>query len=210
MISAKMGRYSYSGRQEADSLKKIQIWWLNKNGYLVSGWISGTIKWTNGWTGKETSVGIQSGIKGSNDYIRIWYTQTNLNDEKKDFDYEIPLTTTPCYFGGVRYWFKCPWYSNGVYCGRRVGVLYLGGDYFACRHCYGLTYNSRNLSGWSKLAGQVISIPELEKLKLNVKKKFYKGKTTRSFNRFLKKEQKSFRQLQIMAFGLERKRRLLT
>jgi hypothetical protein len=34
-------------------------------------------------------------------------------------------------------------YSNGQYCGRRVAVLYGLRDYFACRHCYRLAYESQ-------------------------------------------------------------------
>lgn len=54
--------------------------------------------------------------------------------------YAVPLTTTPVAHRGTRWWFRCP----AVGCGRRVRKLYLapGGTYFACRHCYGLTYES--------------------------------------------------------------------
>jgi len=57
---------------------------------------------------------------------------------------DIPITTTPCYYGGVRYWFLCPAVVDGLLCENRVGKLYLppGGKVFACRHCYGLTYES--------------------------------------------------------------------
>ncbi|MHC4855681.1 MAG: hypothetical protein ACYS72_04690 [Planctomycetota bacterium] len=56
----------------------------------------------------------------------------------------IPITTTPCHFGGVRHWFLCPASVDGVLCENRVGKLYLppGGSVFACRHCYDLTYES--------------------------------------------------------------------
>lgn len=194
-----MGRWSYSSRQEADGLKKIQLWRIKKYGFL-SGWgNAGTIKWTHSFSGSESSVGIQTLVHGEEQYLKIYYTQTDSDDTKRDFDYKIPLTTTPCYFGGKRYWFVCPWYANGVYCGRRVGVLYLGGNYFACRHCYNLTYNSRNLSGYSKVAGQVISIPELEKLRESVRCEYYAGKMTRRYKRYLRKQEKSLFQLRVMA-----------
>ena len=198
-----MGRWSYSSRQEADSLKKIQIWWLKKYGYLDNGWKSGMIKWTNNWSGKETSVSIQVNIFENDNYVQLFYTRTNSNDEKKDFDYKIPLITTPCYFGGQRFWFICPWYTNGKYCGRKVGVLYLGGDVFACRHCYNLTYESRNLSGIWKSFGNVISVPELENMEKKIKRETYKGKLTRKYNNFLKKKEKSLRQMVMVAYGLK-------
>jgi len=57
---------------------------------------------------------------------------------------DISITTTPCYYGGVRNWFLCPAVVKGVLCENRVGMLYLppGGEVFGCRHCYGLTYES--------------------------------------------------------------------
>ena len=57
---------------------------------------------------------------------------------------DISITTTPCYYGGVRYWFLCPAVVDGVLCENRVGKLYLppGGELFGCRQCYGLTYES--------------------------------------------------------------------
>jgi hypothetical protein len=49
----------------------------------------------------------------------------------------IPIVTTPCYFGGVRFWFMC-------HCGERVGVLYAPGAFWQCRHCYRISYQSSN------------------------------------------------------------------
>lgn len=57
---------------------------------------------------------------------------------------DIPITSTACHYGGVRYWFLCPAVKDGLLCENRVGVLYLppGGSVFACRHCWDLTYDS--------------------------------------------------------------------
>ena len=46
--------------------------------------------------------------------------------------------------GGRRPWFRCEAYPNGKYCGRRVAILYSGGEHFACRHCFRLAYESQN------------------------------------------------------------------
>lgn len=196
-----MSYWRYSKKQEADDFKKVEISFLKKHGYLDTVSLSGTVRWSR--NGENTgNISIQSQIT-SEPHIRFIYTQTDRStEEKTDFDYKIPLVTTPCHFGGVRYWFQCPWYANGVHCGRRVGVMYLGGKYFACRHCYNLTYNSRNLSGVSKLLGQVISMPDLDDLKDQVKRKMYAGKMTRRYQRFLRKEWKSMRQMKIIADGL--------
>lgn len=48
------------------------------------------------------------------------------------------LIRTIANFGGIRYWFICP------YCKRRVGTLYKPKNEirFKCRHCHNLTYKS--------------------------------------------------------------------
>ena len=193
------------GRQEADYLNKVEIWWLNKYGYL-QGWKSGGIKWRHGWSGNESSIGIEGNTLGDEKYVRFFYTITRHDGEKKQMDYKISLTTTPCNYGGLRYWYICPLSVNGRYCGRRVGTLYNGGDYYGCRHCYNLTYNSRNLSGVSKVAGQVISMPELDKLESEVKRQHYAGKMTRRYRSYLRKQEKSLHQLQVMVGAFSRKK----
>lgn len=197
-----MGRYYFSKKEEADYLKQVSVTFLNKNDYFSCGFHSGSINWSR--QGMKTgNISIRSYISEDEQYVELIYTQTDrTSEEKTDLDYKIPLITSSCHFGGKRYWFKCPWYSNGVYCGRRVGVLYLSDKYFACRHCNNLTYNSRNLGGLSKTAGQVISYPYLDELRQQVKRDYYAGKMTRKYKKLLKKEKQSERQLLIMAIGL--------
>lgn len=177
-------------KTEADSLKKIQVWRLKKLGFLQGFWASGSLRWTNSWSGKESSVGINVLLNESEKYLRIHYTQTKEDGDKKDFDYKIPFTTTSCYFGGFRYWFICPWYANRVYCGRRVGVLYLGGDYFACRHCYDLSYTSKNQSKskWSLILDPLFKRDEIAEKKYKLRVKFWKGKPTKRYRKLEQKE----------------------
>jgi hypothetical protein len=49
----------------------------------------------------------------------------------------VPITWTTCHFGGRRPWFVCP------HCGRRIAVIYIAGEYVACRRCLGLAYASQ-------------------------------------------------------------------
>ena len=181
-----MGRYYWSKKEEADSLKQVSVSFLRKHGYFNTGWYSGTITWSR--NGKETgNINIQSFISNNEQYVKFIYTQTDNNTgEKKDLDYKIPLTTTPCYFGGKRYWFVCPWHTNGVYCGKRVGVLYLSGKYFACRHCHNLTYNSRNENRKYKhypLFAVLDGYKKAEEIEKQIKRRFYAGKPTRKQRR---------------------------
>src|SRR5262245_6378563 len=50
--------------------------------------------------------------------------------------YRIPVTWTPCPYGGRRPWLVCPTMA----CGRRVAKLYLCDGSFRCRGCHRLTY----------------------------------------------------------------------
>ena len=181
-----MGRWSYGGKTEADDVKKIKASFLRKHEYFC-GWRSGTITWTSGWSEDKSSVGIEASVMNGENYLRIHYTQTdNDSEEKKRFDYKIPLTTTPCRFGGKRYWFICPWYKNGNYCGRRVGVLYKDGDYFACRHCYDLTYSSRKVNRFYRfhpLFSILNAEEKIEELEKQIKTPYYRGRPTRTQRR---------------------------
>jgi len=74
--------------------------------------------------------------------IREWYIILNyryrVNDGQwTDVEDWILFDWTPCNFGGYRWWFRCP------ECNRRVAILYGAGKYFLCRHCYDLSYVSR-------------------------------------------------------------------
>ena len=118
-------------------------------------------------------------------YARFYYTVTDRDTgEKTDYDYKVNLTTTPCHFGGVRYWFICPLTTNGVYCGRRVATLYKGpgGSYFGCRHCYNLSYESRSESRsglFGPLRYLIRAERQCEKLSNEIKRWTYRGRLTK-------------------------------
>ena len=124
--------------------------------YLKPGTWSGTC-WMKGE--KETgSLGYRVLGDERPETLRVFYTINKRSGNSDDLDYRINLVTTPLYWGSVRYWFECP--LDG--CGRRVGCLYLppGGRYFACRHCYDLSYRSqsewhRDKAMFERLAGKM-------------------------------------------------------
>jgi len=90
------------------------------------------------WNKGETSIGWEVRPELG---MRLRSTVTRRDKEPFDLDYWVNLETTPCYFGGKRWWFKCP--NNR--CGRRCRILYNapGSDYFLCRICQNLTYRSQ-------------------------------------------------------------------
>lgn len=171
---------------------RLSIFWLKKNGYfsIKNGWETGGIKWTYGLNGNENSINFTIYTNpDEGDYIELRYTQTNREtDGKEDLDYKVKLTTTPCNYGGVRYWFVCPLIKNGEYCGKRVGVLYGIGKYFGCRHCGNLAYASQFRGG--NFRGGSVCLPDLERAEKEIKRYYYNGKETRKYRRLIRMNEK--------------------
>jgi hypothetical protein len=141
-----MGRDSYSFRLTVEECQSISTVYLNQNNFLNGGMHIVNLTW-NRWGEKRGSVGLQ--VSTLDKFVRFYYTQTDrFSGQKTDLNYVVKLVSTPCYFGGHRWWFICPIVSNGKACNRRVGVLYMGrGEYFGCRHCYNLTYKCQKERG---------------------------------------------------------------
>ncbi len=138
-----MGRWSYSNRLTVEDCHRISTTFLKQHNYFDGGVVSGRMSWS--CIGKKTgSIGFIISTVEGDEYIRLSYTQTDrFTTEESHLDYTARLESTPCNFGGRRWWFICPLIVSGHACNRRVGVLYLGGGkYFGCRHCYDLTYQS--------------------------------------------------------------------
>ena len=131
-----MGGYG-SGRQYGtnctDDFRSIDIRRWQRDGLISPG---RHINWQ--WLRDGEQVA-SIGARVETDQIRLNYSYQRYGEERENLDYPVRLQTTSCHYGGVRYWFACP----AVGCGRRVAVLYLGGKYFACRHCYRLSYRSQ-------------------------------------------------------------------
>jgi hypothetical protein len=179
-------------RQQAEGSNRISIFFLKKHGYLHKDFSrnSGNIKWTYGMSGNENSIGFAIirdnwGTPEEKTFIELTYTNTSRWDGgKSDMNYRVELTTTPCNLGGKRYWFICPLSKNGRYCGRRVGVIYSIGKWFGCRHCGEIAYQSQ-FEGGSFRVGSVCE-PDVEKAYNEIKIKYYNGKPTRKYKRYLR------------------------
>ena len=118
-----MGRWYCDKKHTVEDCKSISISSLRKNGYFASSWPQ-EIVWTNRLGEETASMTIMVHTSRDENYIRLIYTMTDRNTGKETrLDYRVQLEATPCHFGGVRWWFICPLSRNGVYCGRRVGVL---------------------------------------------------------------------------------------
>ena len=182
---------SWGKKTTVEDCRSVSIAFLKKHDYFC-GYRGGGIAWKNCY-GKETSsISVFVSTMNGDNYVRFRYTTTDRSSgEKTNYDYKVTLTTTPCHFGGVRYWFVCP--LSG--CGRRVGKLFLssGGRYFGCRHCYDLSYESRNESHDGKLGimGSFLDIDKrIGKLCDQTKRWTYAGRPTRKARRIYALQQK--------------------
>ena len=176
----------------AEQSNRLSIFWLNKHGYLPAGggWRYGGIKWTYGMSGDESSIGFTVTTNGDDgDSIRLQYTHTSQwTGEKESMDYRVELATTPCNYGGKRYWFICPLSKNGQYCGRRVGVLFSIGKWFGCRHCGEIAYQAQ-FEGGKFRVGSVCE-PDVDRAWDEIKRQYYNGKPTRRYKHYLRLREK--------------------
>lgn len=145
----------------------------------------GILTWTNTRTGQRLAD-IWCLLLHDPTRLELQYTHTTVGGVRRSHAYAIRITTTPCNYGGVRYWFECP------DCGRRAGKLYLPGSpgRFACRKCHNLTYASsqdeRKYSGYvGALVGVLDAYDRLDKL---MKRRMRaRGKRTVALERQLEK-----------------------
>jgi hypothetical protein len=101
---------------------------------------SGSITWTDIRTGEQSgSISYEAYLRQKTGRVRLYYTTTRRDGERRESDYTIELETSPQPFGGRRWWFICP--RTGV----RAAKLYLpnGAYTFASRRAYRLAYRSQ-------------------------------------------------------------------
>lgn len=99
-------------------------------------YVNNRLVWTRGGY-YAASTHYRLYCSGHDDQRMLLLLSYTHNKEETIHD-TIDLDSTPCTYGGRRYWFRC------ARCYRRVGVLYAPGKYWRCRHCYNITYQSSN------------------------------------------------------------------
>ena len=82
----------------------------------------------------ETIASVRFTVADS--FISFEYIIKNNADNPLTVNRIIPLTLTPCNFGGHRKWFCCG-------CGRKVATIFICGQYVACRRCFNAAYPSQ-------------------------------------------------------------------
>ncbi|KSU78477.1 hypothetical protein GA0061096_4588 [Fictibacillus enclensis] len=113
----------------------LEIHWIKKHDFLQKGCtVKGNCqqRFTNSGRSLKTSI-----TSTNAKLITLTY---KINGEK--VSYSVPVDYSACNFGGERPWFRCP----NINCKKRVGTLFLRGQYFLCRHCHGLAYKTQMMS----------------------------------------------------------------
>ncbi|MHC4538824.1 MAG: hypothetical protein ACYTEK_25110 [Planctomycetota bacterium] len=171
-----MGRWYDNKKATVEEACDLTVFQLKEYGMLEGGRHTATvITWVMKRTGKESSISLEVNMTGE-PYARLAYALSDREGNVTPYDSKVDLVTTPCNFGGVRYWFACPW------CGNRVGGVYLapGDRYFRCRHCNNLTYNSRNRC---VVAAFGHTSRQIKKLRPEIKRWTWRGRPTRKARR---------------------------
>jgi hypothetical protein len=155
MITESLGGISMSAgsrefrlrKTRVDEARSVDILTLQRKGVFTkeSAW-SGLITWSrNEEVAASLSFVLEYGESGPTG-VRFMYTITDKDTgERKDYTYTVPVVSTRCNYGGMRWWFICPIVMNGRACQRPCRIIYRppGAEYFGCRECHELTYESR-------------------------------------------------------------------
>lgn len=160
--------------------KRIEMKFLRKSGYLC-GWAYRSIAWT--CRGEDTGnilVKINTDTYQGGSYMELDYKIRSRGEEEwRPINYRVTLVSTPCRYGGKRWWFICP----NTRCNRRNNVLYSYGDYFVCRKCARLKYESQRYSGKYAFVSRILDADEYA---MTLKRWYYRGKPTRKHRKLIR------------------------
>jgi hypothetical protein len=118
--------YRWNTRTTLDEVKRLDVRWLHRQGYLDR-WP----RWVT-WSRGERQTGSVSVRLIDGCLVVEYRCRWRGTDTWEDIRQVITLDWTPCHYGGKRPWFRCPG------CQRRVALLCGYDRLFLCRHCYRL------------------------------------------------------------------------
>jgi hypothetical protein len=134
-------------KMRVDEVRSIDILGLQRNGVFKKGpYLDWTCKWSRfGEVMASISYRLMVDENGPTGLNFTYSITKSEKAEKKHYDYIVPVESTPCHYGGKRWWFVCPLVVDDCKCQRRCRIMYLppGAEYFGCRECHRLTYESR-------------------------------------------------------------------
>jgi hypothetical protein len=105
------------------------------------------VSWRNQAGETTASVGVT---------VMLGAVELSCHGTGESMQCRIPVTWTPCPYGGQRPWFLCPHMA----CSRRVAKLYLAGPDVHCRQCCGLIYPSQQEDRASRAMRRAHNIQE--------------------------------------------------
>ncbi len=171
-----VGRGVFWKKQTVDSAYQLDILPIARK-LRFDQYAHGDITWTSAW-GKKAKVAIMVWPGGP---MRLLYKVTDRKGKEFTYNYEVILDTTPCYYGGYRWWFLCP------SCQRRCRILYMPSDsrIFACRICHNLTYSSQQeaSSHIGRFMDALFELPALEAKLLRTRSKRKRASLARRYLR---------------------------
>jgi hypothetical protein len=116
-----------------------------RDALTVGGPVEGRLSW--GDPGGGSGPSLQFAIEPQGDDRAELLLQYSLGaaQDAQSVEEAIIMVSSPQPFGGRRWTFLCPLERDGRACGRRAWTLYLppGQQFFGCRHCFDLSYMSR-------------------------------------------------------------------
>ncbi len=131
--------YRWNKRTTCEEIKRIDIRFLKKHGYLSPG--RRTMSWS---CGEESSGYIQYTMHS--DCMVLDYNFRRSGGEWEPVKQTIWFDETACHYGNTRKWFSCPHFN------KRVAILYGADKLFLCRHCYQLPYASQGETYLDRMA----------------------------------------------------------
>lgn len=185
-----MGRYYFNKKDTVEESRRIEMPWLRQHNWL-NGMISGTLSWKSRWSESSVSAYIHTiETEYQKPFMRLIYSTAKDSEQKREFDYNVSIVSTPCNFKGKRFWFICPLVKDNSPCGRKVSKLYMppGSLYFGCRKCHDLTYSASQEHNHHFESFQKVFDYEkrIEKLYSAIGRKHYRGRPTKKYLRYLK------------------------
>jgi len=105
-------------KDTVESALSLDILDLQKKGFLA---LAADIPWRIEWSSNDKpcdSVGYAAEKHGNVPFsMPLQYATTN--GVSRSCDYCVSITSTSSNYGGIRFWFICPGWKNGVGCWRR-------------------------------------------------------------------------------------------
>ncbi len=134
------GRPAY--RPAAGSYRRLDVRKMVRTSCIKPGNRFGW-EWRNDEGDQVASVGCA--VNGDVSRLTVSYRWRRYGtSEREEVNLPVRLATTPCNYGGVRWWFRCPC------CNRRVAVLFIMGVMLRCVTCGRVSYASQRVDATSR------------------------------------------------------------